>query len=306
MSNVRTEFWIALLDWGESHEQRVRLWNGYVGGRLSSDIKNWLESHTEQSSLLIDPPEGDWPELTAQEQEIIETLAATHGGHPNFDSKYMDFSGHTFSDETNLSGLILINSSFEKALFKSFTRFEKTRFHITVSFSHAHFKHQVFFGEAQFKGTSHFFGTLFDCGASFSGASFEAVWFTTAQFTESGFSPGISPGSLVDFTDVEFMSYVGFDEARFGTVEPADSRRVWSERVVDFTGATFAARTSFSKAVFGGIPAFFNASLYEDTNFDGVHWDEEGAERVRPGYAVRAAYSEGKLPPVLRESCHLF
>ena len=288
MSNVHTEFWTALLDRGERHEQRVRLWNGYVGERLSVDIKVWMESHSGQPRLVIDPPEGGWPELTDQEQEVIETLAERYGGHPKFNSEYMDFSGHIFSAETNFSDLILINSNFEKARFKNFTQFEKSRFHITAKFDQAHFERQVFFGEAQFNGPSHFFGTSFDCGVSFSGASFEAVWFTDAQFSENGFSSGISPEILVDFTNVEFSSLVDFRETTFGSVEGAGSRRVWPERVVDFTGATFAARTSFYRAAFGGIPAFFNATLYEDTNFDGVRWDEEGANRVRPGYAVRA------------------
>ena len=103
-----------------------------------------------------------------------------------------------------------------------------------------------------------------------------------------GFPRISASGTLVDFTNVKFMSLVDFREAVFGDADPEYSRGTWPERVVDFSGTTFAARASFYKATFASAPAFFDTSLHADKNFDSVHWEQGGGTRVRPGYAVRA------------------
>ena len=283
---------------GKSPEQRVRLWNGYIGYKLLPDIRDWLESQRGESRLVIDPPEGGWPELTDQEKESIEALASSHG-YPKFDSNYMDFSDHIFLDNIDFSGLILVHSNFRGARFLHRALFKKARFDTTGDFSNtqfdkgadfdqAHFKAQAFFGGVQFKGPTNFTRTKFICGASFGHAYFEFAWFDYAQFSERGFPLNMSPEILVDFTNAKFTSPVSFPQATFGSVDCDYSRTVWPERVADFSGATFEARTSYYKAVFGGVPAFFNAKLHEDTDFGGVHWDQVGADRVRPNYAVRA------------------
>ena len=287
-SNGNTGFWLSLLGKGDSSQQRVRLWNGYIGWRLSSDIGPWLESQGYESKPTIGPPAGGWPELTAEEKEGIEALAVGYGGHPEVNGKYMDFSGHVFEDEVDFSDLVLINSCFEKAQFMQMAEFRNARFQITTTFSGAQFKRQVFFDAATFDGSARYLGTEFSCGCSFGGACFEAAWFNDAQFSERGFPSNLSPGTLVNFTNARFTSMVDFREAVFGDADREYSRKTWPERVVDFSGATFAAPASFYKATFGSAPAFFETTLHADTNFDGVHWEQGGGTRVQPGYAVRA------------------
>ena len=51
---------------------------------------------------------GGWPQLTPSEQDSIDELAKEHGGHPRFGRDYMDFSGHRFDEELDLSGLHLV------------------------------------------------------------------------------------------------------------------------------------------------------------------------------------------------------
>ena len=288
MSNGNIEFWLALLGKGGSDEQRIRLWNGYIGWRLLLDIGPRLESQAYESKPTISPPADSWPDLTTEEKESIEALAVDHGGHPEFGSDYMDFGEHVFDGEVDFSDLVLINSRFEKAQFSHTADFSNARFHISTRFDRAQFERQVFFHGAKFDGSASYMGTEFSCGCSFSGANFEAAWFNDAQFSERGFPSNISPGTLVDFTNVKFMSQVDFREAVFGDTDPEYSRATWPERVVDFSGATFATRASFYKATFASAPAFFDTSLHADTNFDGVHWEQGGGTRVRPGFAVRA------------------
>ena len=146
---------------GKSPEQRVRLWNGYIGYKLLPDIRDWLESQRGESRLVVDPPEGGWPELTDQEKESIEALASSHG-YPKFDSKYMDFSDYILSDSIDFSGLILVHSNFRSARFLHQALFKKARFDTTGDFSNtqfdkgadfdqAHFKAQAFFAESNSK-----------------------------------------------------------------------------------------------------------------------------------------------------------
>lgn len=288
MSNGHTEFWLSLVAEGSTREKRARLWNGYIGWRLPTDIRPWLESEAPESKPTIQPPVEGWPELTIEEKERIEALAAGHGGHPDFGSEYMDFRGYVFDGEVDFSDLLLINSRFEGAEFTGTAGFRNARFHMTTDFDRARFKRQVSFAGAEFHGSVSYSGTNFLCGCSFSGACFGWAWFNNAQFSERGFPSSLCPETLVDFTRVKFTSVVDFREAVFGDADPDCSRGTWPERVVDFSGATFSARASFYKTTFGSAPAFFDTKLNEDTDFGGVDWERGGGTRVRPGYAVRA------------------
>ena len=288
MSNANIGFWLALLDKGGTSDQRTWLWNGYIAWRFPLDIEPWLKSETYGSKSPIPPPVDGWPALTKSEKESIDALAFDHGGHPKVGENFMNFSGHTFDGEVDFSDLVLIDSCFENAQFDHTADFRNTRFDLSTRFDKAQFRGRAFFDGASFVGTADYMGTQFSCGCSFSGASFEAAYFNDAQFSERGFPSNICPQTLVDFTNVKFMSAVEFREVVFGDIEPDYFRAIWPERVVDFSGATFASQASFYKATFASAPAFFETTLHEDTNFDSVHWEHGMGTRIRPGYAVRA------------------
>ena len=287
MTSSHIPFWIALLECGDDHEDSVRLWNGYIHTRYTEFLNDPRRDEYELNTYVINAPENGWPMLTDDEREVIESIAERTDGHPGFDSRFMDFSGHTFESEANFSDLVLIDSNFKGAHFKRIVHFDRSTFQVSATFDEAHFHHQAFFHGAQFLSASHFFNTKFDCGASFADANFDGVWFTGAEFSGDGFGKGAIPEILVSFGNVKFGSYVDFRETIFGSIEE-DWRRGRFERVVDFSGAEFVARTSFTKATFGGVPAFFDAALYDDTEFDGVVWDRKAARRIRASYAVRA------------------
>lgn len=143
MSNGNIGFWLALLGKGGSDEQRIRLWNGYIGWRLLLDIRPRLESQAYESKPTISPPSDSWPILTTEEKESIEALAVDHGGYPEFGSDFMDFGEHVFDGEADFSNLVLINSSFEKAQFSHTADFRNARFHISTRFDGAQFERRV-------------------------------------------------------------------------------------------------------------------------------------------------------------------
>ena len=96
MSNAA--FWLGLLAQGQDMDQRARLWNGYLGWKLPSDIKEKREGDGSWPQWFIPPPNGGWPELTDEEKGIIESFAEQHGAHPEYNRDYMNFSGRTFCE----------------------------------------------------------------------------------------------------------------------------------------------------------------------------------------------------------------
>ena len=282
-------------------EKRVRLWNGYLGWRLPPRVKGEGEPQSGWPQLIVDPPDGGWPELTKEEYETIESLAKEHGGYPDFSNNYMDFSDHIFSGKTDLSGLVLVEATFERAKFSGDVNMSnKTQFYSQAWFDDAVFEGCVFCGRAQFdssvsfkgsrfKQNTSFNGTKFMGGTSFANAIFEGyVWFDNSSFEERHYSGGIMPMVLTDFSNAKFQGKVYFRDALFGNDESAYSRRLWPERRADFTDAEFTTTTDFRGATFGGAPAFFNTKLHEDTDFGRIDWEKADTDNIPVDYAIRA------------------
>ncbi len=57
MANKHTAFWLALLAQGRDTDQRVRLWNGYLGWKPPPQIKGEGESQSGWPKLIVDPPD---------------------------------------------------------------------------------------------------------------------------------------------------------------------------------------------------------------------------------------------------------
>ena len=301
MASEHTQFWLALLAQGQDMNQRARLWNGYLGWCLPPRIKGQCEPRSGWPQLIVEPPDGRWPELTKEEYEMLEKLAEEHGGHPKFDHSYMDFSDHSFSGETDLSGLVLVHATFNRATFHDDVKLsDKTRFYAQAWFHDAvfqgifscykaRFDAPVSFDGACFKSHADFIGTEFMGGASFASVTFEGLaMFNDSRFEERYFSGGIVLPYLANFRNAKFQGRVSFREVLFGNDESAYSRRLWPERRADFTDVVFTSTTDFRGSVFGGAPAFFNATLHEDTDFGRIDWDKADTENISVDYAVRA------------------
>ena len=300
MAKENTKFWIALLNLEEDTDHRKRLWNGYLGWKLPPGTKGEMGLPDGWPKLIVNAPDGGWPELTSDDLEKIELLADTHGGHPDFGHSYIDFSGHTFADDTNFSGLILVLSNFSDVRFEGQVSFDETRFYGQAFFHSAIFKSSVHFYKASFDADVSLARSRFEFGASFIGVDFSGgasfkdvifdgpVMFNDSRFEERYFSSGIGAFILADFTNAKFMSRTSFREVLFGNDESVYSRIVWPERRVDFTNAEFMATTDFRRAIFGGPPAFFNTTLHEDTDFSGIDWTQAETDHVDVDYAIRA------------------
>ena len=301
MANKHTEFWLALLDYSHDKDQRARFWNGYLGWKLPSKIKENKAPKGNRPKLCVAPPEGGWPELTEEEQRVIEILAERHGGQPEYSFDYMNFSDRIFSGALDLSGLILIGSNFSRTTFKGqVTLSDKTWFYVEAWFHEATFESGLYcdgawfetsvsFAGACFKTGANFINANFMDGASFAGVVFEgSTQFNYSRFVETYDSRGWIRICLVDFRNAKFMAKTSFQGVVFGNDDSAVSGTRWPERRADFTDAEFATTTKFSDAVFSGPPAFFNTILHEDTDFGGIDWGKAETDNVSVDYAIRA------------------
>lgn len=301
MANEHTDFWLALLN-HQDMDQRARLWNGYLGWKLPPKIRGQEPPQQGWPQLLVAPPDGGWPALTPEEQDIIHALAKEHGGYPEFPhNSYMDFSGHTFLDKADFSGLILLDSNFGAARFAGDVTFSKsTRFYAQTWFHEAIFKHCLFcdhtrfdapvsFDGSRFKWSATFIGVQFMGGASFVGVVFEKdVMFNDSRFDERYFGRNFTIPHLADFRNTTFVGRASFREVVFGNDRGDSSTGLWPERRADFTDAEFQAATTFRGAAFEGVPAFFNTTLHEDTDFERVDWKKADTGRISVDYAIRA------------------
>ena len=284
-------------------DQRARLWNGYLGWKLPSDIKEKREGDGSWPQWFIPPPNGGWPELTDEEKGIIESFAEQHGAHPEYGPGpgYMDFSHCVFAEKLDLSGCILIWANFNGATFKSEVRLSRTRFYSQSFFREAVFEKgldccdtwfeaDVYFDGSRFKSSVWFIRAEFMGGASFGSAVFEEqTKFDESRFDEMRFNRGLGlvPTSLANFKGAEFRSVASFREVLFGN-DNTTYKETFPERKADFTDAKFMTTTDFRGAVFGGPPAFFNAELHEDTDFSHVDWKRADNDNIRVDYAIRA------------------
>ena len=130
MANKHTAFWLALLNGNHDSDHRARLWNGYLGWKLPPKVKGEDATRAGWPQLIVDRPQGGWPDLSDDDKNMLDELASANGGHPQFTREYMDFSGHAFSGPADFSQLILVYSSFNDARFADEVRFtEETRFY---------------------------------------------------------------------------------------------------------------------------------------------------------------------------------
>ena len=300
MANSNTEFWLSLLFFDDYANHRAWFWNGYLGWKLPLRVKDESVNKEVWPKLIVAPPEGGWPELTKKEKAKIDKLAEHYGGHPEFDQNYMDFSEHIFRGGIDLSGLTFVYSNFDGAIFDTGTSsFNKTRFFGQTCFNRAIFDNihfhgakfdaPVYFGSTQFKHIATFIDVEFMGGASFKNALFESyVRFDGSKFEERYFSGSTTVPVLTDFSNAKFMGGAIFRDVFFGNNEKTYSRKIWPERRVDFSDAEFKTTTDFRRAVFGGAPAFFNATLHEDTDFSHIDWKKAETDNISADYAIRA------------------
>lgn len=301
MANEHTEFWLALLNHSQDKDQRVRLWNGYLGSHLPLEIKEKRAPTGNWPEWSVAPPNGGWPELTKEERRTIELLAERHGGHPEFKSEYMDFSGHTFSDAVDRSGLIFVRGNFDKATFKErVTLLHDTWFYDQTWFHNATFEGGLYCSGTWFDAPVSFAGSRFESGATFIGAKFMGgasftnvvfdgnVMFNDSRFEERYWSSSVMVPYLADFRNAKFTARTSFRKVIFGNDRSTHSRHLWPERSADFSDAEFMTTTEFRDAVFGSVPAFFNTTLHEDTDLGRVEWEKAETKTIPVDYAIRA------------------
>ena len=278
-----TSFWLALLAI-KDNKRRKRLWNGYLGQYLPSEVLAEPSSdNTSWPTGWVEPPTDEWPKLTDEDVTSLRHVATKCGGYPDFTGgPYMDYRNYTFRESVDFSGLTLVSTSFNGATFEAEVDFDGTRFFRQAWFMETTFKTRASFWGSRFAADVHFTGASFGGWTGFSAVHFEGgadfaaavfggpVRFDDSRFSERYFAGSIWTPCLTSFVGAKFAHDVSFRTARFGTTDPKHD----PERRVDFSDAVFEGRADFRKAVFAGPPGFFGTKLHRDTDFHGVIWHD--------------------------------
>lgn len=272
MAKIKKSFWVALIEHCQEYEDPVRLWNGYIGWKLSEHFRE-------------EEPQFGWPALASNEMDLLNKIAANCGGYQSWSNQpIMDFSGSTFDSDIDFSDLILVKALFSESRFKSDVKFHRTRFfkqslfrkvefygcvdfsdtifEADVKFDQSHFSDYVFFKNIQFKGGATFFQSNFGARVRFEDSKFSEIFAPRSP----------RPIHLASFKGAQFKGKVSFRKVTFGENPYQLVESEPSIIVADFSDASFEAPAKFRHAVFKGAPFFFNCTLHEDTDFSRVEW----------------------------------
>lgn len=291
MANEHTEFWKALLRFGNSEQERRDNWNLFCIHQLKSlDVLSTSKKEDLQKKyspvhrIARDSNQiGRLLEL-AQERDGPKQLPGRTIVR-NFRlpiSSFMDFSDDEVKD-CSFAGRVFIGADFSRVKFERRVDFENSFFLDLTSFSSAFFPRageNVFgnsFRYAEFANTVDFnniesiFSIRFDKSifhgcAHFNSAKFEShhdsdncfATFDHCHFNEAAKFKDAEFG-CASFTNTKFDETVCFDNASFR------SKAI-------FSNVRFQSATSFRSTTFQCPPKFYDAELHEDTDFDGVDW----------------------------------
>ena len=324
MPNPHTEFWLRLLELGDSPQERQYNWNAYIKSRYSNHVSHAIRSMRESEHSLVSSFLNI--QLGKETQTLVDRLVYEVGDQPprvvGDSSLAMDLSDVPCVPNS-LAGRIFFNPDFSSSTFPDgadFTNalvigtadFSDVSLQYDVDFEGAFFQNTVQFRRAQFAGSVFFHHTTFNVAVYFNNARFtsarrqnhakhEGVGFRNASvrgeasFTGVDFSGKAIFDSMVFGDDATFLGAcfrksVDFGRAEFHrTVSFKEAQFLGSS---DFNDASFKAQTSFQGAIFKSPPRFFGTELHEDTDFESVDWRRaESSYRQGQGLAGRTERS---------------
>jgi uncharacterized protein YjbI with pentapeptide repeats len=279
-------------DWA-LHGRNRRYWNGWQAQALSDN---------EKAKLIADgrATEADLAPLTEDENADVAAALAERcpdAAHPEPVAP-VDLAWCRFEHLLYCHRFVFWGANFTGATFSGDASFVLANFFAGTNFKEATFSGHATFQIATFSDDAYFQSVTFSGNAKFSDATFfERAFFASAMFPESA-----------DFRSATFSRDARFKSATF--CGPADFRGAAFSGAADFSDATFKSATRFGphrddagrhpSKFHGEPPAFFGATLHEDTDFTDVEWPLPPGDadlKLRHEHAIRhrRAYERLKL-----------
>ena len=287
MDGKSKNFWLELLQHGETEEERRLKWNAGCWVIFERHRDRLIPGNAceFQKSLGIHPL-GAATQIRKELEERIGYLPEL----PNDPVREhaMDFRKEVFQGNVSFSGRLLVGAdfgdaefmkaadfrgvqflgltSFRNARFPStepatpgVASFSSSRFHNTVDFTETRFPYDTKFKDVKFDGAALFRNAKFQAKKDRSGSPYRVSSFARSVFrVEADFS-GSTFCAAAAFHGAEFRRAAKFEDATF-------------QGKCDFNNASFKGTTSFANATFTRPPLFFETELHEDVNFSQVDW----------------------------------
>ena len=312
MPNEHSDFWIQLLKFGETEEERRRNWNVFCIKVLNVFSYPFIAPDNKENVQ----EKTDVGIVQSETRVPLQRLANRLNGPSTFPDKigpdlssFMDFYDIDFDDNVSFSGRVLIGANFQNTIFSQNANFSDVNFLGLTHFNGTKFlspkvglRDGAHFRNCTFHNTVYFDSAEFDFRARFDNARFQsASYFRGTRFEPRDNRPKASSG-FVSFVDCQFSNEVSFENAKFAFgVDFSDVKfkdavkfeRATVHHVVSFNNAKFSNTTSFRKIHFGRPPKFFETDLHEDTDFGDIDW--KSAE-----HCYRRKTCEGENPTVIK------
>lgn len=226
--------------------QNAHYWNGLMAGRVATYggmVENALGHDIS------------FPQLSPSDHSRIRQALNSRGfsgkSIPHVNSP-IDFSSIEFSQFISFNGFVFGGATmFDNANFSGgILTLQSTIFAGNVSFDGATFDADTILFEAEFAGSASFDRTRFS----------RRVYFSSAKFAKE-----------TRFTNTAFHDDVYFNSAKFEG-ETYFNNAILAQNA-DFQKAEFTNPTHFQEAEFRtAVPAFFEARLYEYTDWHNTRW----------------------------------
>ena len=246
LKDAEDNVWFRLATISDDHEINRRLWNGYMGWKLSDRNKARIKDR--------DGKPISFPELSDEEKKRIEQ---------------------------HLDGEELPDPNHDAFLFRGGVDLSHTRLPFMVDFSGFIFPPYSRFGGAIFDGWVYFDEAIFIEGASFTQTAFRFL----AQFQHTQFNGSVdftdAPPSSEDDKPQEQKSIFRAVSARphglakaLRPIKDSSAANARPTPQLNFSNAKFGGETHFTGRHFAEPPLFFEAKLHEHTYFDEDirHW----------------------------------
>lgn len=282
-SQKQGQFWLELLKFGETDEERRRNWNIYCRSMFVARFGRSGLGHRGLSVFekLIEPAPSEDDEL-----RLMEFLASIKEKFDAIDYQIgrsrlgMDFNEREFPDDMSFAGRVLFGATFRNTVFRKTADFGNVEFIGITDFTGAKFisEDKLVTGVACFTGSSFHELTKFDAVQFPYTSKFDGVsWHGPAWFNEAKFKPENKdtspPFASVDFGQSKFRRDADFSNVVFGV--QVECRNADFEDAANFDKAEFRFPVSFSHTRFNGAASFWGASFSKPPGFFGSQFQDD-------------------------------
>ena len=287
----KTRIWINLLKEGRNDSERKDNWNSYLYTHYHSMLHSNASRYDEILKLGITKLPKIRGYSSHRNLDSREVFGKENGGWPKWPTDFpsppdslVDFSNVIFPENISFAGRLLIGADFSNSIFVGEVDFRDAVFIGKTNFVGANFMRNqsgnssVQFQDSVFCDPVDFEGAVLPANTNLNNTNFKSLFLFQKVTFETN-------NGLVNFKNSVFEEETSFSDTIFD-INTEFSDAIFNYRTsfdgtvfrkgVYFNNSKFQNSITFRMTSFGRPPQFFNTSVHENVNFNGIDWS--GAE----------------------------